>query len=126
MQFRGGLVRAVMRSAALFEQPAGSLLLVAPQPLAHRSHGGLKHQGGGLDDMLAGIRHQTQPMVISVLHLADQIEVAGWHSPPILRRRDELAPPSKLVISLLLRSLKHFSLTGGIRCTVPLPHRNTV
>lgn len=32
-----------------------------------------------------------------------------------------LASPRKPVISLLLLSLKHFSCTGGIRCTFPLP-----
>src|SRR3989442_13773920 len=36
--------------------------------------------------------------------------------------RRPCSPPSKAVISRLLFSLRHFKLTGGIRCTFPIPH----
>src|SRR2546428_12195859 len=35
--------------------------------------------------------------------------------------RRPCSPPSKAVISRLLFSLRHFKLTGGIRCTFPIP-----
>src|SRR2546427_1125154 len=37
--------------------------------------------------------------------------------------RRPCSPPSKAVISRLLFSLRHFKLTGGIRCTFPIPPR---
>jgi hypothetical protein len=69
-----------MRSPGEFDQTTRSLLLITPQPLTHGGNGGLKQTGGGLDASLPSRLHQTQAMVVSVSHLADQDEVGGGHS----------------------------------------------
>jgi hypothetical protein len=76
----GSFARLVMRSTGKLDQAARSLLLITPQPLTHGGNGGLKQTGGGLDAWLPSRLYQTQAMVVSVSHLANQDEVGGGHS----------------------------------------------
>ena len=76
---RGSFAGLVMRSARKFDEATGPVLLIAAQPFAHGGNGGLKQAGGGLDAMLAGVSHQTQAMVVSVLHFPHPGEVGSGH-----------------------------------------------
>ena len=74
------LARLAMRSTGKLDQAARSLLLITPQPLTHGGDRGLKQTGGGLDPSLASRLYQTQALIVSVSHLANQDEVGGGHS----------------------------------------------
>lgn len=82
-QFQGGgsFVGLMVRGAGELDQAARAVLLKAAQPLAHRRDGGVKQAGGGLNAQLPGRVHQTQAMIVSVLHFADQAEVGDGHEP---------------------------------------------
>jgi hypothetical protein len=69
----------VMGGAGEFEEAAQTVLLIAAQPFAHRRDRGLKQTRGGLNAMLAGVRDQTQAMVVSAPHFPHQDEVGSGH-----------------------------------------------
>jgi hypothetical protein len=71
--------RLMVGSAGESDQTARSLLLIAAQPLAHGGYGGLKQPGRGFDAVLASRLNQTQAMIVSVAHFADQGEVGSRH-----------------------------------------------
>src|ERR1700679_155104 len=75
----GSLAGLVMRGAGDFEKTARALLLITAPPLAHGGNGGLEKTSGGLDASLPSRLHQTQAMIVSVSHLANQEEVGGRH-----------------------------------------------
>ena len=75
----GGFAGLMMRGAGKFEQAARSVLLIAAQPFAHGRRGGLKQAGSGLDAVLAGVRDETQAMVVSASHFPYQGEVGSGH-----------------------------------------------
>ncbi len=62
-------VGLVVGCARLFEQPGKTVLLITPQPLAHRRYGGGEVPRGGLDAPLLGAPNQAQAMVVGVFHL---------------------------------------------------------
>jgi len=76
----GSLAGLVMRSTGKFDQAARSLLLITAQPLAHGGDRGLEKTSGGFDASLPSRLHQTQAMIVSVSHLANQDKVGGGHS----------------------------------------------
>jgi len=76
----GSLAGLVMRSTRNLNEAARSLLLITAQPLTHGGNGGLEKTSGGLDAALPTRLHQTQAMIVSVSHLANQEEVGGGHS----------------------------------------------
>jgi hypothetical protein len=82
----GSFLRLLVTSAGPWNQPGGTLLLIAAQPLAHGGHGDGEKSRRGLDTALLGAFHQSQTMVVSVLHLTHQIEITdgGSHNAPIL------------------------------------------
>ena len=55
------------------------MLLIAAQPFAHRRDSGLEQTRGGLNAMLAGVRDETQAMVVSAPHFPHQGEVGSGH-----------------------------------------------
>ena len=75
----GSFAGLVMGRAGDFEEAARPLLLITAQPRAHGGNGGLEKTSGGLDATLPSRRHQTQAMIVSVSHLANQDEVGGGH-----------------------------------------------
>src|SRR6266851_4524674 len=89
-----------MRGAGDFQQAAGTLLLIAAEPLANRGHGGGEQPRGGLDAALAGRFDQAKAMVISVFHLTYQIEVTSGSGHGagslLLARRPALPPAGRL------------------------------
>src|SRR5260370_21648324 len=89
-----------MRGAGDFQQAAGTLLLIAAEPLANGGHRGGEQPRGGLDAALAGRFDQAKAMVISVFHLTYQIEVTSGSGHGagslLLARRPALPPAGRL------------------------------
>src|SRR5258708_24250806 len=89
----------VMRSAAVFFQTRGAMLLIAPPPLTNGQRTGRKKPRGRLDAALADRFHQAKAMVVGVLHLAYQIEIANGsgHRAALLpvARRPGHPPPGR-------------------------------
>ncbi len=78
LRFSGGssLVGLMMPSTGMREQTGRPLLLVAAPPFAHRRNGRSEKSRRGLDAALLGTFHQPQTVVVSVLHLTNQLKIA--------------------------------------------------
>lgn len=59
------------------DQARRAVLLIAAQPLANGGHGGDEQPRGSFDAALLGALDQTKAMVVRIVHLTDQIEIAG-------------------------------------------------
>src|SRR5258708_23289107 len=86
-----------MRSVAVLAQARGTMLLIAPPPLADRQGTGGKEPCSGLDTAFADRLYQTKAMVVSVFHLTDQIKVtsgSGHNAGSLLPARRPALPPA--------------------------------
>ncbi len=86
-----------MRSAAVLAQARGTMLLIAPPPLADRQGTGGKEPCSGFDTAFADRLYQTKAMVVSVFHLTDQIKVtsgSGHNAGSLLPARRPALPPA--------------------------------
>src|SRR5258707_9327143 len=105
-----------MRSAAVFLQTRGTVLLIAPPPLADGQGTSGKEPGRGFDTTLFDRLDQPQTMVVGVFHLTHEIEIAdrSRHGAAILlaARRPALPPAGRQ--SLFAASDSYTSTpTGG-------------
>ena len=113
--FRRSFQRVTMRSAAVFFQTAGTVLLIAPPPLTDRKPASSEQPCGGFNTAFFDRLDQAKPMVVSVFHLTHQVEVTDGssHSGVILLAASSPALPLAGLLSPSSASRSNTSTSPG-------------